>query len=46
MGLELSAVPPAVTFGIETGALAARDLVLRELGSRFVVEGVPVELNV
>jgi len=46
VGLELPAVPPAVTFGIETGALAARDLMLRELGSRFVVEGVPVELKV
>jgi UDP-N-acetylmuramate--alanine ligase len=45
-GLELPAIPPGVTFGIETGTLAARELVLRELGSRFVVEGVPVELNV
>src|SRR3954471_23036458 len=46
VGLELPAVPPGVTFGIETGALAARDLLLRHLGSRFVVEGVQVELNV
>jgi UDP-N-acetylmuramate--alanine ligase len=46
IGLELPAVPPGVTFGIETGALAARDLVLRELGSRFLVEGVEAELNV
>jgi UDP-N-acetylmuramate--alanine ligase len=46
LGLELPAVPPGVTFGIEAGALAARDVELRELGSRFEVEGVPVELNV
>jgi len=46
VGLELPAVPPGVTFGIETGTLSARDLVLHELGSRFSVEGVPVELSV
>jgi UDP-N-acetylmuramate--alanine ligase len=46
VGLELPAVPPNVTFGIDSGDLAARDVELRELGSRFVVEGVHVELSV
>jgi UDP-N-acetylmuramate--alanine ligase len=46
VGLELPSVPPTVTFGIETGALAARELVLLELGSRFVVEDVRTELSV
>jgi UDP-N-acetylmuramate--alanine ligase len=46
VGLELPSVPPTVTFGIETGALAARELVLLELGARFVVEGVRTELSV
>jgi UDP-N-acetylmuramate--alanine ligase len=46
VGLELPAVPPSVTFGIEAGSLAAREVELRELGSRFAVDGVRVELNV
>jgi UDP-N-acetylmuramate--alanine ligase len=46
VGLELPSVPPTVTFGIETGALAARELVLLELGSRFVVEDVRTQLSV
>ena len=36
----------AITFGIETGDLRAEGLELLPLGSRFVVDGVPVELNV
>jgi UDP-N-acetylmuramate--alanine ligase len=46
VGLELPAVPPSVTFGIEAGSLAARDVELRELGSQFAADGVRVELNV
>src|SRR5690349_3668621 len=46
VGLELPAVPPGVTFGIEAGSLAAREVELRGLGSRFQVDGVAVELNV
>jgi UDP-N-acetylmuramate--alanine ligase len=34
------------TFGIEEGALAARDVVLAAGGSRFAVDGVEVELGV
>jgi UDP-N-acetylmuramate--alanine ligase len=34
------------TFGIEAGDLAARDVVLGDGGSRFVVDGVPVVLAV
>jgi UDP-N-acetylmuramate--alanine ligase len=45
-GLELRDVPPAVTFGIDTGTFAARDLELLPSGTRFSVEGVPVELRV
>jgi UDP-N-acetylmuramate--alanine ligase len=46
VGLELAGVPPAVTFGVEAGTLAARDLKLVPLGSRFRVDGAEVELNV
>ena len=35
-----------VEYGIEEGALRADDLELRPLGSRFVVDGAEVELNV
>ena len=35
-----------MTFGIDTGDLRAEGLELRPLGSRFVVEGAPVELGV
>ena len=34
------------TIGIDEGDLEAEALELRPLGSRFTVEGVPVELNV
>jgi UDP-N-acetylmuramate--alanine ligase len=46
VGLELPAVPPNVTFGIEAGSLAGREVELVELGSRFRAEGTPVELHV
>jgi UDP-N-acetylmuramate--alanine ligase len=46
VGLELPAVPPNVTFGIEAGNLAARNVELVELGSRFSVDGIRVELQV
>jgi UDP-N-acetylmuramate--alanine ligase len=42
-GVELS---DALTYGIDDGELRAGDVQLRPLGSRFTVEGVPVELNV
>ena len=45
-GLELHGVPPSLTFGIESGTLAARELDLLPLGSRFTVDGVAVELRV
>ena len=45
-GLELHGVPPSLTFGIESGTLAARQLELLPLGSRFAVDGVEVELRV
>jgi UDP-N-acetylmuramate--alanine ligase len=45
-GLELRGVPPAVTFGIEAGTLAARELELLPAGSRFRVDGVEVTLHV
>jgi len=45
-GLELEGVPPAVTFGIDTGTLAARELELRPAGTSFKVEDTPVELRV
>src|SRR5947208_3455694 len=45
-GLELHGVPPSLTFGIESGTLAARELDLLPLGSRFTVDGVGVELRV
>jgi UDP-N-acetylmuramate--alanine ligase len=45
-GLELRGVPPSTTFGIDTGTLAARNLELVPLGSRFRVDGAAVELNV
>jgi UDP-N-acetylmuramate--alanine ligase len=45
-GLELHGVPPSLTFGIDTGTLAARDLELLPLGSRFTVDGVQMELRV
>jgi UDP-N-acetylmuramate--alanine ligase len=45
-GLELRGVPPSVTFGIGSGTLAARELELVPLGSRFRVDGAAVELNV
>ncbi len=46
VGLELPAVPPTVTFGLGAGMLAARDVELLELGSRFRAEEVPVQLQV
>ncbi len=36
----------AIHYGIDSGELRAEQLELRPLGARFVVEGVPVELNV
>ena len=44
VGLELPAVPPTVTFGLGAGTLAASEVELLELGSRFRAEGAPVEL--
>jgi UDP-N-acetylmuramate--alanine ligase len=44
--LQLAGAGERVTFGIEEGDLRARDVELRPLGSRFTVEGVPVELTV
>ncbi len=46
VGLELPGVPPSVTFGIGAGTVAAHDLELAELGSRFTVDGAAVELRV
>ncbi len=46
VGLELPAVPPTVTFGIDSGSFAGREVELVELGSRFLAEGTPVELQV
>ena len=43
LGLELG---EGTTFGIDEGDLQARDLELLPLGSRFEVEGTPVELSV
>jgi UDP-N-acetylmuramate--alanine ligase len=45
-GLELRGVPAQVTFGIGSGTLAARDLELVPLGSRFRADGALVELAV
>jgi UDP-N-acetylmuramate--alanine ligase len=42
-------VPPTPrieTYGIDTGDLRAENVQLRPMGSRFTVQGVPVELNV
>ena len=41
-----AAIDGAVEYGIGEGALRAEELELRPLGSRFVVEGAGVELNV
>ena len=46
VGLELPAVPPTITFGIDSGSFAGREVELVELGSRFLAEGTPVELHV
>jgi UDP-N-acetylmuramate--alanine ligase len=45
-GLELRGAPASVTFGIDSGTLAARELELLPSGSRFRVEDTPVELRV
>jgi UDP-N-acetylmuramate--alanine ligase len=45
-GLELEGVPPSVTFGIDTGTLAARELELRPARTSFKVEDTRVELRV
>jgi UDP-N-acetylmuramate--alanine ligase len=45
-GLALRDVPSSVTFGIESGTLAARQLELLPGGSRFEVDGVEVSLRV
>lgn len=45
-GMELHGVPPSLTFGIDTGTLAARELELLPSGSRFKVDGVNVRLRV
>ena len=39
-------IEDAVEYGIDEGALRAEDVELRPLGSRFVLEGVEVELRV
>jgi UDP-N-acetylmuramate--alanine ligase len=46
VGLELPAVPPSLTFGIDAGTVAARDVELLGLGSRFLADDVAVELQV
>jgi UDP-N-acetylmuramate--alanine ligase len=46
VGVELPAVPPNLTFGIEAGTVSARNLELVELGSRFSVDGTRAELRV
>jgi UDP-N-acetylmuramate--alanine ligase len=38
--------PRSETYGIDTGDLQAQEVQLRPMGSRFVVDGVAVELNV
>ena len=45
-GVELPGGGRAVTFGVEEGDLRAREVELRPLGSRFLVDGVRVELGV
>jgi len=45
-GVDLPGRGPAVTFGIAAGEVRAEALELRPLGSRFRVQGAPVELNV
>jgi len=45
-GVGLPGGGPSVTYGIEAGDLRAERVELRPLGSRFLVDGVPVELNV
>jgi len=45
-GVDLPGEGGAVTYGIEDGDLRAEQVELRPLGSRFQVDGVPVELNV
>jgi UDP-N-acetylmuramate--alanine ligase len=45
-GVSLPGDGPAVTFGIGEGDLRACEVELRPLGSRFVVDGVAVELGV
>jgi UDP-N-acetylmuramate--alanine ligase len=45
-GLELRGVPASVTFGVDSGTLAARELELLPSGSRFKVDGTTVELHV
>jgi UDP-N-acetylmuramate--alanine ligase len=45
-GLELPGVDPSVTFGLGEGDLAATDIELVPLGSRFSVDRVGVELTV
>ena len=45
-GVELSGSGASVSYGIDSGELRAEGLELRPLGSRFLVEGTPVELNV
>jgi UDP-N-acetylmuramate--alanine ligase len=46
VGLELPGVPPSVTFGIDAGGLAGREVELLPLGSRFRADGVEVRLEV
>lgn len=45
-GADLPGSGAALSYGIEAGDLRAEALELRPLGSRFLVEGTPVELNV
>jgi UDP-N-acetylmuramate--alanine ligase len=44
-GLDLPVADGAVTFGIEDGDVRAERLELHPAGSRFVVDGTPVELQ-
>ena len=44
--VRLPGVEPTLTYGIDEGGLAAVELELLTLGSRFLVEGVAVELRV
>jgi UDP-N-acetylmuramate--alanine ligase len=46
VGLELPGVPPSVTFGIDAGGLAGREVELLPLGSRCRADGVEVRLEV